>query len=51
MKILKNKIKILKIILKICCYPTAKMLQTTYTFNFSIRQILFKLQTLKLLGY
>ena len=36
MKILKNKIKILKIILKICCYPTAKMLQTTYTFNFQL---------------
>ena len=51
MKILKNKIKNLKIILKICYNPTAKTLQTTYTFNFSILQILFKLQTLKLLGY
>ena len=46
-----KKIKILKTILKNCCYPTAKILQTTCTYNFSIRQILFKLQTLKLLGY
>ena len=51
MKILKNKIKNLKVIRKIFCYPTTKMLQTTYTFDYSIRQILFTLQTLKLLFY
>ena len=44
------KIKILSIISNFYCYSTAKM-QTTCTYNFSTRQILFKLQTPKLLGY